>query len=518
MRFRIVSLLAVAVVVVHFVPERRIADLSTHHIPSPNEGVQVGYDAETPIYNAVLFHLVNTSQYKWLNPTGSYDVPSLLMTAMAGRKGAGNFFGLPCVHTYQQLNLQRSTTAPDEPIVTKVASQDTYAHTLKYVCLDQGGAMYYFPTAFEFKPLALTMRNEIKQKFKLTMHPLTFHANEHHFERSSEAPPYLYRWEKNYHANFWHTLHRLSPIANNYALHHSFPIPNEVIHSITPTETYVDGGGGNNFVKELMPYVFDANQTCHSLHVYQEHAVSASPRNVRCFEELRVGWTRFMSDDPTKNFTTIRNAMLGTTKSGGSRLIITIIHRRGQTRRILNMDDLYERMIKFLNSSEETKNWEVQVVDFAQLASFERQLQVASRTHVLVGITGAGLTWQLVMPRGGAVLEICPYAPPTPAKPSPDQIHMSTSMKKFANVNWKPHPPAKAMRNMFPGEGCNLRAVGVNHNPHGWYGSMAASLGLTHVAYVTTEQEVVRKGVSSVSLEWKTFVRYLKIAMKAVAV
>lgn len=95
-------------------------------------------------------------------------------------------------------------------------------------------------------------------------------------------------------------------------------------------------------------------------------------------------------------------------------LVVTIIDRRKESshaadRLIQNMDALVEA----LRASVQRVPTRIQVVDFAKMSLVE-QVLTARRTHVLVGMHGAGLTNLLWLPwQGAAVVELFPVKAPS---------------------------------------------------------------------------------------------------------
>ena len=81
-------------------------------------------------------------------------------------------------------------------------------------------------------------------------------------------------------------------------------------------------------------------------------------------------------------------------------LTLTFIDRQ-KTRRLSSSTDLLEAL------QAEFPAAIIQSVDFAEL-SIRDQVQMASRTDILIGVHGAGLTHAMFMPQGSCIVEILP--------------------------------------------------------------------------------------------------------------
>eukprot|EP00759_Apiculatamorpha_spiralis_P041005 PhF_6_TR39692/c0_g1_i2/m.58999 len=367
------------------------------------------------------------------------------------------------------------------------------------------------------------------KKIRLVLHPIvqgkpakkrTDPQHRRYVFESGPTPVYLLRWEKNYHHNIWHSLHRLTPMTQLLtALNMTNPDNTEIVHSITRTETFLNNGTEErlNFVRDLMPMMDGLGEPggCHSLHVHEpgDKYAKETLHTLRCFRDVVIGWPSFLSGDPKKNFSQVRRRFLRmmTSDDSGSETVrksriasnirvrhLTLIHRTGGPRKIINIDEVTSGLVNLTKGTV----WRVEVVNFATLTLLE-QARVAVKTSVLIGITGAGLTWQFMMSKGSAVVEICPYAKPIVKIP-----------KIIKDISMPANQKRREKRN--PGSRCNLEGVGINVNNRSWYGSIGASVGLTHVAYVTQPKEIVNFWNQSVVLNLETLKQHVLIAMEAV--
>ncbi|MCJ1381484.1 hypothetical protein MMC17_004595 [Xylographa soralifera] len=89
-------------------------------------------------------------------------------------------------------------------------------------------------------------------------------------------------------------------------------------------------------------------------------------------------------------------------KNLDSPLLLTFIDRK-EKRRLINKDLYIEKLRSKFPAIE------IQMVDFAAL-SFVEQIRIARRTDILVGVHGAGLTHELFLRAGSAVVEIIPHS------------------------------------------------------------------------------------------------------------
>ena len=84
----------------------------------------------------------------------------------------------------------------------------------------------------------------------------------------------------------------------------------------------------------------------------------------------------------------------------GQMIRVTFLSRTTAYRKILNEDELINEIRK------QSNNFKITKIDFNQQLSFEKQLQIASRTDILIGIHGAGLTHSLFLPDWAALFEL----------------------------------------------------------------------------------------------------------------
>eukprot|EP00760_Papus_ankaliazontas_P027171 PhM_4_TR3191/c0_g1_i3/m.8018 len=322
--------------------------------------------------------------------------------------------------TYFTNSRQRSVVRIVEPGVYEVSM----------VCLGQNDRIYYIPTT-KGQKTSVQFMNEIKQAIKLKIAPLQ--PSKHRVFQTGVV--HLMRWERHYHKNLWHSLYRWTPLLNfleRTGHNNKTRRPRtEIVHVISPDSTSFLPESHPNFMRHISDIVAPPTRHCHSVHAYYptpavESNVNASSntsssnttssntspplpqhQSMRCFSRVFIGWPPFYAHKHGRDFSSIRRRFMEYLNLRppvpGSPRILTLIDRRHAIRKVHNIKEIALSLDAMLHGS----NWVVRTVDFGNL-TFREQAQVAADTKLMVGITGAGLTWQFMMQPGGATVEICP--------------------------------------------------------------------------------------------------------------
>lgn len=89
-----------------------------------------------------------------------------------------------------------------------------------------------------------------------------------------------------------------------------------------------------------------------------------------------------------------------------SKIRIIFLKRETKHRRVLNQEELIERLEQKLKEVRQNDQVEIKSIDFNHRMSFMEQIKISSRTDILIGIHGAGLTHTLFQPDYGVLFEL----------------------------------------------------------------------------------------------------------------
>lgn len=162
----------------------------------------------------------------------------------------------------------------------------------------------------------------------------------------------------------------------------------------------------------LPDFVPEIPQLTQSLSNYQIEKL----KGPMCFNELTMGMVKITDlklnkEDPPYSFCEncsfgLRDSVLNffniTKRKKRKKINFVFLGRKSMTRRIMNEDEAFESIQKNLTSSEHSQ------IHYFELTPLKKQIEIVSKTDILIAVHGSGLANILFMKPGAAVIEIMP--------------------------------------------------------------------------------------------------------------